>query len=282
MQYFNSKNLDEKNLDEKLSIYRWLYMIVRLCIMLFLIGFHIEDMREQAEAKNILAFVIQGLLNIGMVLILCVSVLQCFFSTRKIKLFYLEVNQILKLIEENFRSSLDFKRIKINTFLRFSTLFALFTGFFILSADFTRFDYIFYLGYIPIFFLILIIFHYIFFVDLTNQFIRFLTSIMHEILKNNEISVITIYGKKLSSAGSLNSVSNQQIEITRKVKICRQIYNKVFDCSKLINQSFGLTILLMLSNVVIALTISGYRLFVVAVEKRGMNDLLGKLSEFSI
>lgn len=274
LQYFSYSKLSAENVNNRPSVIQFFIMIFRLSAKVIFIGFFLTDMRQRSEITNVLMSAIQLAMDIGMILMICSSVLSAYFTTRKIKKFYLIFNDILHLINQNFSSPLDLTKFTRLNYLRFVMIWLSFTGLFILASDFGKSDVFFFLSYIPFLYLILMILHFIFFVELINRALSQLSESVQELAPS---------GRSMHSRRTiLSSFGDSTTENIRKLKIIRRIYIKIYDCASLLNGSFGITNVFILLVVVIASTVSGYKILIRVIEGKGMEILKMNCKQYSM
>lgn len=269
-------SVNQLNLLESPSACRFLYMIIRMCIMCLLMVFYIIGVSEKSgNHSNVLMTFIQGTMNLGMILAICISFLQSYFSSSKIKKYFLNFKEILNIMHNELLIDLDFVKIRRRIYVRLFVLWLTFTGFYFMSGEYNSGHEdltILFLSYIPIMFVVLIIFHYIFFVDLINQLLELITNFMLQMNVPRFINTQTIDGKPIKTVKTVDDFN----ENFRKIETCRYVYNKVYENGSLVNGSFGMTILLIFLNIVIALTVSGYKIFILVVGNKEFYLFTGK------
>lgn len=274
LQNFGS---DQINVREKPSKYRFIYMIIRMMIMVTLMIFYILRLQSKHNndySKNDLMIFIQRTMNIGMILSVILSIFQSYFATNELKKFYINSRKILCILNKDLNIDLNFNEIRRKIYIRLFFMCAIFTGFYSISGDFYEyFELTFILSYIPILFFIMTIFHYVFFVDITYHFLLAITKHMQLMsIENRVIEIMTVDYNKIIPVKPVNN-SDEKL---RSLKLCRAIYNLIYESCSYINDSFGITILIMLMNIVIALTVSGYKIFIMVVENKEFHQFLGK------
>lgn len=266
LQYFSFTKLSDENVNKRPSVIQFFIMIIRLAVKVVFIVFFLVDMRRRSEIMtNVLMSALQLAMDIGVVLVICSSVLSSYFTTRKIKKFYLIFNDILYMINGNFSSQFQLKRFKKLIYFRLVMIWLSFSGLFYVAADFGKSDIFFCLSYFPLFYLVLISFHFIFFVELLNQALLALSESVQDFDTSNK----SMHFRRIMLGRLVEKTSDD----IRKMKIIRRTYNKIYDSASLVNDSFGLTILLILLVVVIASTVSGYKILICFIEGEGMKIL---------
>lgn len=265
LQYFSLKKLLSHK-SNGLEKWRVVYMLVLLlCIFSLAVSYVIHDHRAiegNVTPKNVLMFAIQNTMNFGIIMVEIISLLQSYWSTRKIMKIYAALKEIVHLCFNDFKTFIDFTKIKERAWKRFRQMLA-FIG--VLHISLTLYhikstDAIcqLFLGIIPLFFLTMVVNKFVFYVDLVNSLLEFLKYLLEDIFKYEPIKII-------SNLHSSTKTVKAPEDPMRKLRACWKIYMKIYDISGLINDSIGLTILVLLSSLVVTLTISGYEVFVIIV-----------------
>lgn len=272
LQYFSLKSLTQDSLKNKITVYRFVYMVFLLIFVLsFVVAFVVADnftFIESLTAKNVIMFAIKNSMNVGLVLVVCTSLIQSYVSTEYIKKIYLNTDEIARLAFCEFKVFIDFKKIKKSVWKRL----AIMAVFFITLQGvigFTNMKYLnnFYtmlIGIIPLFFFLVIVFKLVFYIDFINLHLEFLEKLIEDVPILQPIKIIDNINLHLLSVKSVKPVKPPE-DPMRKFRITRKIYNIIYENSILINDSNGLTVLMLLTSLVIALTATGYQGFVIIV-----------------
>lgn len=280
LQYFSLKSLTWKNLKERPSVCRTIYMILVLCVItLMTVLFILKDqalMRDSMSSKNVLMFIVQHSMNVAMIIVLFTSLLQSFFSTRSIKKIYFNMKQIAVICLQEFRIELDFERIKKETWIKYSTMLSFLTIIHVVLALNTgqSIDDVLHLafGIVPLLFLNTVVFKFVFYVGIINNQLEFMIKLLDDIFKYRPIRIIDNINYHLTTVKPAKTPEDPM----KKLRAVWKIYNIVYDNGLLVNRSFGLTLLAMLGSLVILLTISGYQAFVIMIGELPAGRTLGK------
>lgn len=275
LQYFSLKALKKENVNDRPSVFRFLYMLV-LCavvttLMVLFIVYRAPVMEKKVTPKNALMFAIQNMISVCIILVVCVSFFQSFASTSLVKKIFLNSQEIAELCFNEFRIIIDHNQMKKATWRRFSimlvflgTVHGTITAVKMKSTQDILFMFILIL---PITFLLMISFKLIFYVRMLNIELKILKKILDKIdlqLKLHPM-VMTIIQP------------NEHIEdYSNNLTIARRIYNLIYENGMLINSSNGLTILILLMTLVVSLTASGYELFVIIVGGLPQEEIICK------
>ena len=285
LQYFSLKLLTLKNASERPSITRTVYMLVVLVVMTAIAFWFVTTeavLKNEAEnltAKNILTFAIQHSLNFGFTLVIVSSVVQSFVTNSKVKKIYLNIREVADIAQESFNVKVNFTAIKRTLSRKLKILVVSFlslqlTIFFIKSEP--RPDVVAMLvGIIPMMYLLMVAYKFVIYVSMVNSQMKFVLKLIEEVFKEPPIPIKTV------DAININFMHAKRINKNeypmRKLLAVRRIFNLIYDNGKLINESNGFTILIVLIDLVIAITASGYKVFVIILGGMPMADIPGKI-----
>lgn len=256
------------SLNKHHSIINFFVMTLRLIVNVILIIYFQRDMRKRSGITNVLMKVVQLVMDCGIVLLISISVITAYFSTKKIKKFYINCNEFVNLINQNLSTPVDMPNFIKSVFLRFLAVTIASAGLIFVAGDFGKSGTFFFLSCIPVLHLIMIIFHFTFFVDLINHSLSALSKSINDLCSDEQQ---LMFHRSIM----LNEVrnSNDTFEVVRKLKVVRCAYNKLHESASLINETFGLTIVFLLIIIVISTTISGYKILMCILEGEIVNIL---------
>lgn len=120
-QYFSVSTLTSENQKRFPSLKYTLYFIVLLVILTGQMGIFVsiassESIEEKLTSKTILNYVVTHSMYDGLILIICVSLIQSFITTPLMKKFYLNCFEIARKSEQDFYNSIDHRRIRRKLF----------------------------------------------------------------------------------------------------------------------------------------------------------------------
>ena len=263
LQYFSLKSLRFANADDRPSCFRILWMLLLLSLLLFLmLGYIISEtseMNEKLTAKNLMTFSIRHALNIGIILVMFSSIIQSFWFTKSAKKIFLNMKIISDLAQQEFGIQTNFKTVKIEMRKRFGALLFYFilTHGTLISLHHRKAQFQLMFGAFPMIFLLTVVCKFVFYVSTINHHLIFLKKILENIFKNQPDQV----KHDLASVRPIKLYQNS----LKELQTVRKIYNLIYENGTLVNDSNGFAILVMLCSFVIALTISGYEIFVIIV-----------------
>lgn len=279
LQYFSLKSLTQSNVDSRPSILRTIYMLVLFVFVnAMAVSYILLDhsaVKGALTSKNVIMFVVKHSMNVAMVIILSVSFVQSYTSTRHIKKVYLNTKEIARLCSE-FKLDIDFKQIRNDAWKRvavmISFIFLMHGSVMLAHRNSPNSTLQLLLGILPIFFLLMIVYKFVMYVDMVNSQLRLLERLFMDVFQYQPIKIlengINVQLKHVEPSKPFN-------EILNKLRVVWKIYNVIFDNGSLINDSLGLTVLTLLIGLVIALTVSGYEVFVTIVGGRPVQNLPG-------
>lgn len=262
LQYFSLKRLTCDNFKDPPSIFRTIYMFVLIGVVSFLMYIYIFVDKASVSGvmtSNILMRAIINSLSIGLILVVSVSLVQSYLSTRATKKIFYNINQMAEICLDEFGVKVNYKRIKASIWKRGATMI---TFFVITHGGVTLFLYNdspeeafrMLIGSIPILLLFMIIYKFVFYVDMVNNQLEFVETLLDKTFQPEAVKVV----------GEM-CFKNTFDDPLKKLRAIRNVYNIIFESGALVNRSNGLTILILLLDLVISITASGYEIFVIAV-----------------
>jgi hypothetical protein len=280
LQYFSLKSVIENGVPKKLPYFRILYMLLVMGITIGFLSVYLladrEYLIEKVSAKTVLTYVIMHSMKMGMFIVIIVSLVQSFLTTKKVAKIYENMEKISKITTEDFKVVQYYynirKKLRIHGILMFA--FFVVTEVFMISFCQNLEKIIMQSCYIiPIVFLLTNVYKFIFYVQLINNQLENLIALMDSIFlmksaakyaDNFDINLIPV------------KVHRSSDDIFRKFVSAKRIYNILFESGCLINEAMGLTLLILLIIIVIALTASGYQIFVILVGGKETEKIAGK------
>lgn len=116
---------------------------------------------------------------------------------------------------------------------------------------------------------LMIVYKFVFYVEIVKHQLKLLQVLMKETFKYAPVGII--YKNNWRTIAVKPAVNNW----LRKLQAVRKIYNMICVHGELINHSSGLTILIVLVDVIVLLTASGYQIFVIIVGGLPMDAIPG-------
>lgn len=281
LQCFSLKSLTQDNAENRPSISRTVFMLVLFVFVNALVIFYVHHDHSIIEgdltSKNVIIYVIKQSMNVGLVALLSVSFLQSYTSTQSIKKIYLNSKEIARLCLK-FKLNIDFKKIKKDAWKRIWAML----GFILVMHGSVMLAHLncpnnilqLILGIFPMLFLLMIVFKFVFYVNIVNHQLQLLEKLFKDAMQYEPVKVIEsnidVYLTQVKSSTPIDD------KTLNKLRVVWKIYNVIYDNGALINQSIGLTVLSLLMGLVIALTVSGYEIFVTVVGGRPLQNIPGK------
>lgn len=279
-QYFSLKNLEKIDFMNRPTVFRIMHLVILLILISILtICFLImerETLTGTITAKNMLMFAIQNSMNFGFVLVVCTSLIQSFTSTHNIKKFFVNLKMSVEILREVFDVKTDFNSLKKTMWKRFFVMLALFVSLHG-SVGFSQYRMEIlpiFIGILPIFFLIMIVCKYVFYVGMVNHQLECLDSAIETVITFPPIKIIDNINFHLLPLKPVKQLDGP----LKKINAVRKIYNLIYANGNLINDSVGLTILILLVTLITTLTATGYKLFVIIIGGLEMNEIPRKIN----
>lgn len=284
LQYFSVKTVLNEGVPRRLPYLRGIYMLFLLllysgALSIYLISTQ-NELNLHVTAKTILTYAIQHSMKIGMFLVILVSLLQSFLSTNKMAQIYDNVRKIVVIVAEDYKINCDFKKIK-RKLTRDAILLVVFfaitqISLLVLTSQ-TMQESIYQMCYlIVIFLLLLIAFKFVFYVQIVNNHLKELNKLLEGIFNIQPARTIEDFNVNLIPV----KVSKITDDIFKKFLSAKKIYNILYENGSLLNESMGITMLIVLIILVISLTASGYQIFVILVAGTEKDKIIGKAVNF--
>lgn len=177
-------------------------------------------------------------------------------------------------MKRNFYVSTDFDVIKRRAWLKFAVMLMFFvvTTAGLIGDDISPEAL---LAVLPIAFLLLSVYQFIFYVGMLNCQLATLSALLQNSFNYKSIRIIDnveLYVTQLEPAD----------ESLIKLRAAMKVYNLIFEIGSLISDSFGSTTLMLLINFVIAATAAGYEAFIVVVGGLPTDIITGKWAVFAL
>lgn len=269
LQSFSLKSLTVKNLKKNPSLGRFMYLVLWLIALPTITVFRVlgdDSVGSQSPVtpRSILMFVIIHSMNLGSMLVVFCSLFQSFACTQKVKKIFLNTRNIIQICQDEFKIVIDAKKIKVNALKRLITAVVVTSSLhatviliqFETVAD--LFDMT--LGLVPIMFLVLVVYKFVFFVCMVNNQLEFIKALLEKMFKQELIKIIDNINFHLTAVKPATADGP-----LRKLRVITKVYATIYENGNLINESNGLTVLVLLMSLVIALTVAGYESFVIVI-----------------
>lgn len=275
-QFFSLKALNQTNHKDRPTTLRTIYMmtiLVLLAIKMYffiVMGIDIQKSNVKITAKNVVMLAIQRFMDFGLVLVIFTNLIQSFVSTRSIKMVFLNVKEIVQLAKNEFSFVVNFEKIRFATWKRFYIMligvgtFHSITAYLMFHNNQTIIPML--AAVVPVFFLIMIVYKFVFYVGMINNQLEFLAKLLENIFVRKSSKIVDNFPKKHVKFD----------DPIRKLRAARQIYNFIYHNSTLINDSLGLTILVLLAVLVTSLTACGYKIFVIIIGGLPTDEIPGE------
>lgn len=270
LQYFSLKSLTEKNSKTRPSVWRVVYMIFLLIlisglVIIYVARDHTRIKQDEITIKNVIMFMIQHSMDIGLSLVICVGLIHSLVSTQCVKKVYLNSNEVSRLINDEFKMAFNYKSVRKEAWrkLVFVLMFVLTLHVIVILVHAGTPDNVYQLllGILPMLFLSMVVYKFIFYVCMINHQLAFLKVILDDVFKVKTIKPIETINLHLTIIKPVNT----KVDELKKLRIISKVYNIIYENGSLINASHGFTMLILLLSVVLAITVSGYELFVIAL-----------------
>lgn len=274
-QYFSLKSIFVKQNFKGASPWNAIYFALSLtvisCLGILNAWLSSKDsFQSELTAKTALSVIIQQLFQVGLILIYCVSSVQSFTSTSRMKKFFTNSIEISEIYRRSFHL-MDHSRIRSKVFGLFAAV-SVFIVFMNILLHFVE-------GENPVtktvLSIILLVYHAAGIIKIVFLFklVSFHLSFLNKSLDSMTTKTLdlNLFTKSMRS-------NNLQI-VCFKIKNLRKIYNIVLENSEIINSSCGLTLLTIFSMMIVAVSAFCYKFFLGFVGRVPEYQVSGEESE---
>lgn len=275
LQYFR---LSDGNFEDRPTFPRAFFLAFLLAAVSLLVALlslaAASSENAVAASNNDLMSAFQSCLAIALVLVIYTSLIQSFASTRSLKKFYSLTAEIEELGTQQFNTSIDFKKFKKANLVRLAVFLIFAVAAYIIMAvlqtENLRLAILMTIFLVPILFILLIAFKFVFYVALVNYQLEFLFKLIEITFK--------LPTAKITDLSSLMSVRRVEIpeNLIKKLITARRIYQKICKNGDLVNASNGITILILILSIVMSMTVAGYEIYVLTVGEKTFRKASGK------
>lgn len=278
--YFSISSLTPENQNKFPSLGYTLYFIFVLVTMtgqMLIFAQHISSngLNEKLSSKTVLNYLIQHSMYAGLVFIIWVSLIQSYIATPLKKKFFLNCLRLGRISEQSFNHSIDQRRFRRNVFQYFLYIVLYIS---VLEISLFLYEQIyddledtfrFCLSVVPIIFLNVTSFNFIFYVKLINFHLEAVEKLTIEIFDSPKLlENLNLFIKSVKPRKSA--------DVSLKLRNLRRIFNIICENSEIVNRAMGMTVLSITAVLVIVITASGYRIFLSILGKLPIEKIGGK------
>lgn len=281
-QYFSVATLTPENQRKLPSIgysiyFAFVFVTLTGLMVIFASYASSEAVEEKLSSKTVLNYLIQHSMYAGLILIICVSLIQSYIATPLIKKFFLNCIRIARMSQQSFQHSIDHRRIARNIFKNFFYIMIFFLAtqniLYIVERIFNEStdNFIIIFAAVPLLFLNVTAFKFAFHVKMVNFHLETLDDLLREIFDCPKIIV-----RLLLQVSTVKP--SRTIDYSIKLKNIRKILNIVYENAEIVNRGLGATVLTIVSVMVIVITATGYRIFLSILGKLPIEKVAGELN----
>lgn len=272
---FSIKNLSWKSLSQFPTMgYTITFVLLLMILTAKSVAFTVfmsTELSLSLSAKNALNYIMQHSMFIGLISVILTGLVQSYTSTKSLKRFFLNFIAISQLFSQEFQHILDFKRVKLELYrncFRFTAIYLLITLLVYFYESYHGIGSVLKstIGLVPIIFLEMIMFKFVFLVYLVNDALEHLVKVLDKTFLGN-------LGTKVAMVQPKHHIS------CKKLNTLRKIYSLVEENVELINKSMGFTLLSIIFLQALALITCGYRLFLTFVGRYPIPNTCSKYLE---
>lgn len=266
MQFFSLKQLTVKNFTNRPTMFRKVQMIVVSLVLSMLVAFFVivsgDKLEEKSSPKNVLMKALQSSMKFCLVTVTLTSILQSYSSTLKIKKLFINAKEIAETSSSKFNIAFDFSHLKKAAWTRLAVMFLFYLTLHVIvmkiEAQQGRIEvFVGLLATVLILTINIIVYKFVFFVYFINCQLKFLEKLLENIFAYQPVKIIDNINLHLLNVKPLKPDENSY----SKILFAREVYNKIYENGKIIDESAGLTVLSLLISLVIRLTTAGYEVY---------------------
>lgn len=261
---FTNINLDHHQLNKTRSL-RIILLVIRLTIMLSLLAYWILILRDRKVFTNSLVLAMQFSNDTSFIFFVVLTLTKYHYGMLRLVKFYSQVNAVMEILSNEFTIVTSFSKVKKRTTVRIS-LFLLAQGAtIIIIAVIRKRIGVVILVFSPIIYMLICVIFVIFQCDVINV----LLSSLHECLVKFHKSSKNI-SKYESWLLNISDKGLRQLK-RRKLKVLQKVYVTICDNVSIVNNVNGPTILIFILILIIGQILTGYRLFMMLSDKKGLD-----------
>lgn len=280
LQFFSLKRLEHGENLRGPSTFRAVYMFAVISFLV-LITYAISQtnyfvIEEGYSAHNALEVTILRVLCFGLLMVVLTNSMLSFVTTKSVKKFFLDSEEMSQTMHRDFNSSFDFEKLKRSTR---KLLIGMTIAFFILHVVSGAFqlhspDNItsWALG-IPIVMLLFVtVYKFVFYVDFVNAQLEKLTTLLEKLFNQPPLAIVDAFDLKSPNFRALSLLKVSE----KKLRTFRDVYCTIHGNSMIVNASNGLPMLILISCLVVSLTVSGYEMFIGLAVENGLTENIAR------
>lgn len=254
-------NANEKNFNDGPSLTRFLLLIVRLSVIILILIMFINELILNTKEFNKLIVIVEITLKSGKIIVICTAMLQTFLSTLKLKKVYYNFKTIFDMIQRELYVEVNLTKqqnifiVKCIVIWIIQTLFNFIPSFFLEGNQNSLI-----VSFLTNNLILITIFYFGFLVNISNEFLKSIVNILHEIPNSKKKTSVKFF----------------MDENSKVLKTVREAYNIITEVGDAINEVFGFLILLLIFLLVCSATVSGYRSFTSITENGNDSVVQGK------
>lgn len=284
LQFFSLKTLEPGSYQKRPSNIRVAFLLLLLLLisgMMYYFTLSARSGNENITAKNLIIFAIQRCLEVGYVTVIFIGMVQSLATTINVKKFFINTKLIGKLISQDFSHIFSFEKVRDFSMKRFIVMMIFFAT---VHGTASIFQYRangleglieMFIGAAPVFFLMMIVYKFVFYIDLINRQLEALKELFRELFLDD--SSLTMINCNQKAAINVLHAIHVRDNSVRKLYTMRKIYNLIHENGELASSSNGLTIMVLIVVVVISLTSGGYNIFVTIVGDFPKDQIIGNI-----
>lgn len=257
----HAKNLEKA---EKASKFRIFVSVLRLIIAISSVAYFVFISRDRKAFTSALFLAILVATDTSFFLFVFLTMWKFFFGATKLVKFYSQVNNVMEILSNEFTIASRLSKVRRRTTLRIFMLLTIQTVT-VTAIAVVRKRFNIFLDIAPIMYLFICVIFSIFQYDLSNVLLSSLLECLKKFHQNSKN--ISTYESWL-----LNISDKALCQIKRrKLKVLQNVYVTISDNLSIVSDINGPTILIFTVVSIMAQIQSGYRVFMLLIEKKGLD-----------
>lgn len=277
LQFFSLKAASKEKFRLRHSVYR----TAHFCILITILGVYggsvvMNTLGATLNKKNVLSSIHQQSFNYFFFATYLASFVQSFLSTKNMRTFFMNSESIAVFCAREFNIKMDFAVVRKAAWRRFCVLMLTFTSILVMviyiwSDKIQQFFFIVAVLHVLFGFAYLIFIKYTFYVCFVNYQLRFLQKIFLLCFEEKHSKV---------TSGLNDDRAESAKRMMKKLLVVWKVYNRIKENGSLVNKSSGLTMMLLLVDVVMTATHAGYEICRISIDELPLKHMTREL--FSI
>lgn len=244
-------------MDILLVVYSIIHVLIIFAI--FASAFFINSVLED---NNALSLLVGGLVFVGLLITHFINIFQALLTRKKQNMIYQKFDEIDFLLQNQLLVNINYKSLQQKLFIKYFIIKTLLITIHISSIVSVIINQLFIQYYLhlilPVFIIRIRCIQNMFYVDLINEKLNLMNQKLEDInSKHRDKMAFILFADKMQKFDRKDTKNS----LYEQLLVLKQIYGKLWDVSNLINDCFGWSLLVIVTQYFIEFTSNGYWLF---------------------